>query len=66
MSIRIDYYRNNKPKNCRMCGAPITFDDRKMSKNSKKIPLNYHTRLTHECSIEENDKQTTLDLEFKN
>ncbi len=40
---------NTKVIKCRYCEKRIAFDDRKVSKNGIKIPLDYDTRIPHPC-----------------
>lgn len=65
---------NNPNKNaiyCRWgCGKRITFDERIVSKNGIKIPLDHDTRLPHECPIRNQGnlklKTQSTDQNFKN
>ncbi len=40
----------------RGCGTRIVFNDKMLSKNSKKIPLNFSDNLPHECPLRNQDE----------
>ena len=52
---------------CRKCGCRITFDDKIISINGKKIPLNFSDRKPHECpKLELYKKTAALSLQYDN